>query len=197
MKVLLLAQPSLCFDVELLQDLGWYTKYVDICTSLWSSFTFFGNHGRLMKLCCWLISLESLQLQKSISYKPTALLLLLLPFIISALILSLKAVTWIGSKIDQQIQNHVCIGANNSSFHQTGEMKHVPDELVRNISRKMTSLQSVGRVPVLDFKSLYELSCYHSTLSVPYYLEDQWRLYYVSLCARSGGLRVQPRWARS
>lgn len=59
--------------------------------------------------------------------------------------------------------------------------KHVPDELVKYISWKMTSLQSEGHVPVLDLRSLYELSCYHSTLSVPYYLEDQWRLYYISL----------------
>lgn len=59
-----------------------------------------------------------------------------------------------------QIQNHVANRANNSSFHQTGEaaegsgvkesrkIKHVPDELVRNISWKMTSLQSEGHVPV-------------------------------------------------
>ncbi len=51
--------------------------------------------------------------------------------------------------------------------------KHVPDELVKYISWTMTSLQSEGHVPVLDLRSLYELSCYHSTLSVPYYLEDQ------------------------
>lgn len=51
--------------------------------------------------------------------------------------------------------------------------KHVPDELAKYISHKMTSLQSEGHVPVLDLRRFYELSCYHSMLSVPYYLEDQ------------------------
>lgn len=56
---------------------------------------------------------------------------------------------------------------------ESRKTKHVPDELVKYISWKMTSLQSEGHVPVLDLRSFYELSCYHSTLSVPYYLEDQ------------------------
>lgn len=51
--------------------------------------------------------------------------------------------------------------------------KHVPDELVKHISWKMTSLQSEGHVPVLDLRIFDELSCYHSVLSVPYYWEDQ------------------------
>lgn len=56
---------------------------------------------------------------------------------------------------------------------ESRKTKHVPDELVKYISWKMTSLQSEGHVPVLDLRSFHELSCYHSPLSVPYYLEDQ------------------------
>ncbi len=76
------------------------------------------------------------------------------------------------------------------------ETKHVPDELVKYISWKMTSLQSEGHVPVLDLRSFHELSCYHSTLSVPYYLEDQWRLYYISVFTPFL-LPLQPCWAHS
>lgn len=55
---------------------------------------------------------------------------------------------------------------------ESRKTKHVPDELEKHISWKMTSLQSEGHVPVEALRSLCELSCYHSTLSVPYYLED-------------------------
>lgn len=51
--------------------------------------------------------------------------------------------------------------------------KHVPDELVKHLSWKMTSLQSEGRVPMQDLRIFDELSCSHSALSVPYYWEDQ------------------------
>lgn len=80
---------------------------------------------------------------------------------------------------------------------ESRKTKHVPDELVKYISWKMTSLQSEGHVPVLDLRSFYELSCYHSMLSVPYYLEDQWRLYYISLRTPFGNLPLQPCWAHS
>lgn len=49
--------------------------------------------------------------------------------------------------------------------------KHVPVERVKDISQKMM------RVSYLRWISKdSELSCYHSKLSAPYYLEDQWRL---------------------
>lgn len=40
-------------------------------------------------------------------------------------------------------------------------------------------------------------SCSPSLLSVPHYMEDQWRLYKVSLPATSGSRRLQPCWAGS
>lgn len=91
--------------------------------------------------------------------------------------------------IKQRIEEEECGGSRKT--------KHVPDELVKYISWKMTYLQSGGHVPVQDLRSFYELSCHHSTLSVPYYLEDRWRLYYVSLLTPFWNLPLKPCWAHS
>lgn len=170
------------------------------------------SHGRLMKIVCRLVidctnsQLEPCYSQNWFHVNQQWHCCFFISWSVRGLqsFLSMTCIEWKRARQDGYRSKTMCatvqiipLFIRRKGVGESSKTKHVPDELVRYISWKMTSLQSEGHVPVQDLRSLYELSCYHSTLSVPYYLEDQWRLYYVSLPTPFGNLPLQPCWAHS